>query len=632
MRVLLRLLAAVLCISAMLALPALADEEIRSFTSNLVLAADGSVNVHELLTVNVENNRINHGIYRDIPVVMVDDTGHKVRPDLKVLGVTRDGNDEPFHTERNGNFIRIYIGDADTYLQPGEVHYDLNYTMNRMGRFFADHDEIYWNATGNYWDFPILTSAATVTLPTGAIISDISGYTGPAGSKDQNVQISRKGDNKALIRTTVPLAPGEGMTYAVSFQKGIMSEPAGLTKIWYWFEDRQESIIPGIGALLTLGFFSWAWFKVGRDPKKGVVIPLFHPPEGLSPGLAHFVANWGFKKDGWTAFTAGIFDLGVKGLVTIDNTSDLKVTPTGKTPDGPLPPGEAAIYDYVAANGGFTIDKTTGPTLAKKKTEFTSAISAGNNEVWFRNNYLYSFIGVLIAAAMIGLMVMEGYLDIGWLILAAVVGVAIMVLTNVGTTLIGGSVWGKLMAIFWVGVIGFNFLGSAVSSISTVQISTAAIAATSIIAVTLVFIQLMRAPTVQGRKLMDDIDGFKMYLDTAEKNRLNMEKEPPMTVSRFESILPFAIALGVERAWSNHFDALLARNAVEGVTVGSYVPLWYSGGRDWSSNNIGNAVSAAASSMSAAMVAAQPVQSSSSGGGGGGSSGGGGGGGGGGGW
>jgi len=110
-----------------------------------------------------------------------------------------------------------------------------------------------------------------------------------------------------------------------------------------------------------------------------------------------------------------------------------------------------------------------------------------------------------------------------------------------------------------------------------------------------------------------------------------------MTVERFERILPYAIALGVEKPWSEHFEGELARHAVSDVTDNYYRPRWYAGSSDFSTSRISNAVSAAAAGMSAAMVAAQPVQASSSGfsssgGGGGGSSGGGGGGGGGGGW
>jgi uncharacterized membrane protein len=115
-----------------------------------------------------------------------------------------------------------------------------------------------------------------------------------------------------------------------------------------------------------------------------------------------------------------------------------------------------------------------------------------------------------------------------------------------------------------------------------------------------------------------------------------MENEPPMTVRRFEEILPYAIALKVEKPWSEHFEAELKRNAVADAEGSTYSPGWYHGS-SWSSARGGfsNTVAAAASGLSAAMIAAQPVSSSSSGfsgGGGGGSSGGGGGGGGGGGW
>ena len=181
-----------------------------------------------------------------------------------------------------------------------------------------------------------------------------------------------------------------------------------------------------------------------------------------------------------------------------------------------------------------------------------------------------------------------------------------------------------------------NFaFGSAFSFASGFKLDTGFVAAASIIVIEIVFAFLMRAPTVAGRKLMDQIDGFKMYLETAEKNRLNYQAkgEPPMTIPRFEGILPFAIALGVERLWSQRFEADLARNAVADAVGGHYSPIWYTG-TDWSSSSSGfsNTVSSMATGMSAAMIAAQPSSSSGSGFSGGGGSGGGGGGGGGGGW
>jgi uncharacterized membrane protein len=148
--------------------------------------------------------------------------------------------------------------------------------------------------------------------------------------------------------------------------------------------------------------------------------------------------------------------------------------------------------------------------------------------------------------------------------------------------------------------------------------------------VVVLFWFLMKAPTMQGRKVMDEIDGYKLYLSVAEADRMNMlGAEPEMTEALFERHLPYAMALGVEDAWTSHFEAQIPP---ERVRKGGYSPGWYiSRGRGFS-------VSSMASNLSSGMVgtissaATRPSSSSSGGSSGGGFSGGGGGGGGGGGW
>jgi hypothetical protein len=616
-----------------LALPVAAREEIRTFASDVVLAADGSVDVIETIAVNAEGIDIRRGIYRDIPVVMLDDTGNRVRPSLDVLSVTRNGAPEPYRVERMGDFRRIWIGDPDVFLRPGVHRYVINYTMTRMGRYFSDHDELYWNATGNYWNFPILDAVATVTLPQGAVISDLSAYTGEVGSTQQAVTTTRRADNVAIFRAERPLQPGEGMTVAVAFQKGILTAPSGTTTALYWFLDRQDVIMPAIAALLVLVYFSLAWSSVGRDPARGTIIALFHPPKGLSPGLVHFIHHWGWQKSGWTAFTAAAFSLGVKGLVTIDNTArTLKLIATGNRPQGDLPAGEAVLFAYLDSQGSVTVDKETGATLQAKRNEFTKAIETENRAVWFRNNYAYTVLGALLSAALLAGLVWMGYLDVVWLVFAIVGGIIAGLLMSAFHSLWGGSKFRLVFIGIWLAVAVTNVFGGIGALATNFVISTAVIAAASIVGLCIAFAVLMRAPTLQGRKVMDQIDGLKLYLETAEKDRMNMADEPPMTVERFERLLPYAIALGVEKPWSEHFEAELARNAVSDADR-SYSPRWYhtrSGG--FSSGRIAGTVAAAATGMSAAMVAAQPVSSSASGSGGGGFSGGGGGGGGGGGW
>jgi uncharacterized membrane protein len=96
--------------------------------------------------------------------------------------------------------------------------------------------------------------------------------------------------------------------------------------------------------------------------------------------------------------------------------------------------------------------------------------------------------------------------------------------------------------------------------------------------------------------------------------------------------LPLAIALGVEKLWTDKFNAALAAGMVPDATGAYFGPAWYTGGNFSDSRSLSNNIAAISSGMAAAMASAVPAQSSSSGFGGGGSSGGGGGGGGGGGW
>jgi len=148
----------------------------------------------------------------------------------------------------------------------------------------------------------------------------------------------------------------------------------------------------------------------------------------------------------------------------------------------------------------------------------------------------------------------------------------------------------------------------------------------AIAAVNVVFYYLLRAPTVEGRKVMDDIEGFKMYLGTAEQDSLNFARRINKTPELFEKFLPYALAMDVENEWAEQFSEVLAKAA-----AGGYQPGWYTGSA-WS---VGAAAGFAASfggSFSGALSSACTAPGSSSGGGGGGSSGGGGGGGGGGGW
>lgn len=614
-----------------LALPATAQEVIHRFDSDVTLRADGTVEVTETIELSSFGIDIRRGIYRDIPTALVNPDGSRLRSDLDVLAVTRDGSPETFALESLGTDIRrIRIGDAEVFLADGRHTYVIRYTMSRMGRFFPDHDELYWNATGNYWDFPIEQASATITLPPGAVISDLAAYTGRPGSTEQASAIARTSDATARFNTIRQLQPGEGLTIAAGFQKGVLIRPSGAAAGANWVSDHRDLILPMLAITLVLAYYLLAWNAVGRDPAKGTVIPLFYPPKGFSPALVHFVHRMGWRNNGWTAFTAAIFSLAAKGLATIDNTGkDLRISLTDK-PAEDLPPGEAVIHKFLSSRGTLEVNTSTGAAINTKRGDFTKAIESENRTVYFNNNGLYVFGGVALSALLMLALVVFDVIQPVFLVFAFILGMIVGLLVAVIPKLWAGNILSRVILLVWVVIFGGNMLGLVTDFSTGLDIDTGLLSAASIVLVNVVFAVLMRAPTVQGRKLMDEIDGFRMYLETAEKNRLNFEKTAPkMTVSRFESLLPYAIALGVEKPWSEHFESELSRHAVEDAAPG-YHPAWYAG-RDWGSGGFSKTVAAATSGMAAAMISAQPASSSSSGFSGG-SSGGGGGGGGGGGW
>ncbi len=177
--------------------------------------------------------------------------------------------------------------------------------------------------------------------------------------------------------------------------------------------------------------------------------------------------------------------------------------------------------------------------------------------------------------------------------------------------------FGDVLPLLWSGIAGYPF---------PIMLVTAFAALNGL------FIYLMRAPTALGRPVMDQLAGFKLYLETAESDRLNLQA-PEITADRFEALLPYAVALDVEKPWSDAFAAALRRAHPEDADpMRHYQPGWTTGG-GWSGSNLGSAVSSAVAGVSAALASAVPVSSGSSGfSSGGGGSGGGGGGGGGGGW
>jgi hypothetical protein len=198
---------------------------------------------------------------------------------------------EPATVEPLSNGVRIRIGRADTLIDPGEHRYVIRYRTTRQIGRFAEFDELYWNATGNGWAFPIETAEARIRLPSPVTFLQHSAYTGPQGSTDSNAQVVVERPGEIVFRTTWPLAPFEGLTVAAAWPKGVVAEPDERTRLGWWLSDHGPPIVGGLGLIAILGFYYVAWQKAGRDPRPGTIVPLFSPPDDMSPAAMRYLVE-----------------------------------------------------------------------------------------------------------------------------------------------------------------------------------------------------------------------------------------------------------------------------------------------------------------------------------------------------
>jgi uncharacterized protein (TIGR04222 family) len=551
---------------------AAADERILSFDSDVRVFADGRIEVTETITVRAEGRQIRRGIYRDFPVDYEDRLGNRFSVSLRPLGVLRNGRSEPYHTVRSGRDVRIYFGSKDRFIEHGEHTYVFRYRAERMLGFFDQHDELYWNATGNNWVFPIDKAAATVRLefaaPRDALI--VGGYTGRYGSNAQDYGRFLDDDGSVRFEANNTLPPSHGLTVVVGWPKGYVTEPSWLQRLGWLLSDNRSLLIAIAGWALLLAYYIPVWLSHGKDPEEGVIVTRYEPPRGFSPASLRYIQHMYYDDK---VMTAAVVNLAVKGYLEIindDGTHSLRrLDPLHA--HGALAPGERDLYEALFAEGDtITLEDENHETLGDARSAHRQSLKRDYKHHYFRTNGFLNIPGVVIVLVTTVLAVKIGY----------------------GPT---PFVIATIVALF----------------------------------LTMVFFAIiMKRPTLRGRKVLDEMMGFSDYLEIAEKDEMNLRNPPEKTPQLFEALLPYALALGVEQAWAEKFTNVLA--SVRSPDGSAWHPAWYHG--SWNTSNLADATHSMSSGLSSAVKSSVAAPGSSSGVGGGGFSGGGGGGGGGGGW
>ena len=542
------------------------DFTIKTFHADIVVHEDSSIMVKEI--IKVEFHRSKHGIYREIPFKYIDERGDTLRTPIRVLSVTdNSGREWNYRVTKRGNVIYIRIGDPKKYVS-GHQAYAITYKVENATLFFDDHDELYWNVTGNYWRAPIQEASAHVTLARDEISKSLwaACYTGSYSSTESACDFETH-KNSAEFYTRRRLNTREGFTIAFGWDKGLVSPPSGWKK-FLWTINIRENWVFSL-PLLSLIVMVWLWGSRGRDPKvRGAVTVMYEPPKHndrlLIPAEVGTLVD---ERVDSRDITSTIVGLAVKGYIKIEEPKEKGLITDStdyylaksKDPDKELNQFERMLMEYIFPGS------VPGRLVSELKNKFYTNLpllkdalyrELVNKKYFLRSpdkiRSFYVAAGVIVAVA--------GFF---------------LALVLASFPMWKGAVAGILFAL-----------------------------------PVFAFAKAMPAKTRKGAFAYMRILGFQEFMDRAEKDRLERMGDKDL----FSKFLPYAIALDVVDNWAKAFEG-----------VYQDIPSWYvspGGFTTFSPTLFSRSISSATSSMSSALFSAP--RSSGVGGGGGGFSGGGG--------
>ena len=545
--------------------PASAIERVLDFEADIVLAPDGSLTVTETITVEAEGNEIRHGIYRDVATTLPDEFGLLRRTGLTVLSVTREGQPEPYTTERTETGERIRIGRSGSLLPRDSVRYVIAYRIKAPIRFLKDHDELRWNVTGHGWTLAIAHAGARVTLPRGARIVRSAFETGRVGARGEAGYTRSLSDRAIEFWTTAPLGAAEGLTVTVGIPKGVV-EPRGRF-------DRRDLASPAVlialaGCLGLPLYFLLVRRRLGREPPPVPVTPRAEPPDGLPPASLGYLHRRGYD----TALFAGLLTgLAVKPCLRIGRTRDrYHLSRAGGAPEqaGVDPLSAAIASRLLGARNELILGPSAAIAVAAATMQLRRGLRRQAQPAWFSDNIRWQLggaamvIGALLAA---GARMEEGGRNA--LIMSLVLAMAV-------TSLV--VMWRNLRRASWErrGAEGFSArlmlrMGVTVAAIVAIGvgavmirlgIESAALATLTAFGTTVCVGMAPRFSTTtpEGARLRAATEGFRRYLTTGVAEQPAGPQPPAITPERFESLLPHAIALGCQSQWAARFAATAA--------------------------------------------------------------------------
>ena len=474
--------------------------EIASFDTQVTVHEDATATVIETITADFGDER-RHGLYRDIPIRYADRAGQHFTLRLRLEEVTDgSGRPRPYQLESSGRYRRIRVGSADSTVT-GLQTYRIVYTVQRGAvRFFPDHDECYWNLTGNEWAVPMRRVRAGIRLPPSVRDLRAVAYLGGYGSTETLNTVRVEGSGVTL-EPSRSFQPYEGLTAAAAWAKGAVHPPPSRQVARWWIEDNG---IYGLPLLVLLGM-TWLWAARGRDPhpQRSRVVQ-YEPPDGLTPAELGVLLD---ERVNARDVTSTIVDLAARGFLNIQ-------------------PLESVVFghqDYQFA----CMKEWRGTTLKPHEVEALNGVFGDASKpvgkavkLSHLENVFYERLPTIkkdLYLSLIG----AGYLD-----------------SNPETVRKTYRVIGLVGLVVAWPVCAFDLSYAIALGLSGI--------------IVIAFGQIMPRRTIKGAETVDRLLGFLEFLRRTDQDRLRRENDPTL----FERYVSYALVLGVASQWARAFEGI----------------------------------------------------------------------------
>lgn len=542
------------------------EEKITSFHSDITVAESGSLTVRETIQIYAAGDIFKRGITRALPLTRRDIDNNRIGVDYIIREVLVDGKPVNYFTEKEGGDLVVYVGERDRYLSPGNYRYEILYeTAGQIG-FFDDYDELSWNVNGLSGK-TMDSVGAVVRLPAGADVISSHCYTGRQGSGDSNCT-TETDEVGTLVVQANNLPSNEMLTLSVGFTKGFVTQPPEqLPRTFTWFERKGLVLLSSLFLVFLFAYYIYTWRRYGVDPPKPVVIPQFSPPDGLSPASVGMLYKGHYLDD---FVTASIVNLSVKGFIRIDEVvekgglfglrSDKRYALARlKEADDKLPAEEQIVMrSLFRKTESVTLTGKYDETIAMMMRDYHKSLKKQHGSVLNEGRNLKFHL-------------------VPWLAFIAYFIVMVRFVTDDLLQFTANR--NALVTTLLLGLVSY-----------------------------LLYAWLIVRPGERKLHYRSAVEGLKMYLDVAEEKQLQFFNPPEVTPALFEQLLPYAIALDMEKVWGDKFEKAFLSSALEPE---SYRPAWY-GGRYVNAALFGHALNSTLSNT-LSHAAMQP-QSSSGGG------------------